>query len=151
MVRATHTRRELIGRLGAGSVAAIGVAVAGCMGGDDGGGGGDGNTVTMGTREFQPSSLTVETGATVTWENDSTVGHTVTAYDDGIPEGAAYFASGGFDSEEDARNGFTSGGLIESDQSFEHTFETAGTYEYFCIPHEGQGMTGTITVESSSE
>ncbi|MFW6437212.1 MAG: plastocyanin/azurin family copper-binding protein [Halococcoides sp.] len=27
------------------------------------------------------------------------------------------------------------------------TFETTGTHEYVCIPHETLGMIGTITVE----
>ncbi|GAB3683597.1 hypothetical protein GCM10028857_11370 [Salinarchaeum chitinilyticum] len=151
MSRTTQTRRELLGRLGTTGAATLGVAVAGCMGGGDDGGGGDGNTIGMDSREFQPASLTVATGTTVTWENESNIGHTVTAYGDEIPDGAAYFASGDFESEQDARDGYTTGGLIERGESFEHTFEIAGTYEYFCIPHEGQGMTGTITVEAASE
>jgi plastocyanin len=29
---------------------------------------------------------------------------------------------------------------------FSFTFDTAGTYEVICIPHEALGMVGTITV-----
>jgi plastocyanin len=27
-----------------------------------------------------------------------------------------------------------------------HTFDVPGTYQYFCIPHEMAGMTGTVVV-----
>ena len=149
MERTRRSRRDVLYRLGTAGAVGIGAALAGCSG-DDGGGSGGGNTVEMtDSLAFEPGNLTVSTGTTVTWENGGTVAHTVTAYDDSSPSGAAYFASGEYDSEQAARDGFRGGdgGLIESDGSYEHTFETAGEYEYFCIPHEGSGMTGTITVE----
>lgn len=95
---------------------------------------------------FDPKRITVSTGTTVKWTNDSDVGHTVTAYDDQIPTDAAYFASGGFESEKAARND-VSGGLLASGDSYEHTLEISGSYEYVCIPHESSGMTGTVVVE----
>ena len=95
---------------------------------------------------FDPKRFTISVGTTVRWTNDSEVGHTVTAYDGRIPSDAAYFASGGFKAEKAARNDI-SGGLIASGDTYEHTFETPGTYEYVCIPHESSGMTGTIVVE----
>jgi len=95
--------------------------------------------------EFEPASITVGVDETVTWENAGSVGHTVTAYRDGIPEDAGYFASGGFDSEDAARDSLDDG-LIESGETYEYTFETAGEHEYFCIPHEGSGMTGIVRV-----
>jgi len=33
--------------------------------------------------------------------------------------------------------------------SYEFTFETPGTYEYVCEPHEGAGMRGYVVVEST--
>lgn len=96
--------------------------------------------------EFDPKRATVSAGTTVRWANDSEVGHTVTAYDGRIPSDAAYFASGGFESERAARND-VSGGLIASGETYEHTFQNAGTYEYVCIPHESSGMTGTVVVK----
>lgn len=30
--------------------------------------------------------------------------------------------------------------------TFEHTFAVPGTYRYFCIPHEGAKMQGTVIV-----
>ena len=94
---------------------------------------------------FDPARLTVESGTTVTWVNDSDVGHTVTAYDDAIPDDAAYFASGGFDSERAARNDVADG-VVAAGESYEHSFDVRGTYEYVCVPHEGSGMTGTVVV-----
>ncbi|AUV82248.1 copper-binding protein [Salinigranum rubrum] len=96
--------------------------------------------------EFDPKRFTISAGTTVRWTNDSEVGHTVTAYDDRIPPDATYFASGGFESETAARNGI-SGGLLDSGDAYEHTFEVPGPYEYVCVPHESSGMTGTIVVE----
>jgi len=77
--------------------------------------------------------------------NDSDVGHTVTAYEDEIPEGAAYFARGVFDGERAARND-PAGGLFDAGEAYEHTFEVAGEYGHFCVPHESSGMTGTVVV-----
>jgi plastocyanin len=75
---------------------------------------------------FFPSSLTVPTGATVTWVNMDFVQHTVTSGADGAPTGV-------FDSH-----------LLSHMQSFSYTFTTPGTYPYYCDLHPI--MTGTITV-----
>jgi plastocyanin len=48
-----------------------------------------------------------------------------------LPDGAAPFDSGDLDRGE----------------TFTYTFETPGTYRYFCIPHEGAKMFGTVVVE----
>jgi len=118
-------------------------------GGGDSGGGGGGFTWTVDMTDenvFIPEDLQVRPGDTVVWENVGSVGHTVTAYEDDIPEEAEFFASGGFDSEEAARNGYPDSGVIEGGESYEHTFSVEGTHEYFCIPHESIGMVGTIEV-----
>ena len=117
--------------------------------GGDGGGGGGGFTWTVDMTDenvFIPEDLQVRPGDTVSWVNVGTVGHTVTAYEDDIPEEAEFFASGGFDSEEAARNGYPDSGVIGGGESYEHTFTVEGTHEYFCIPHESIGMLGTIEV-----
>jgi plastocyanin len=127
-----------------------GVLVAGGLAGCSGdGGGGDGDNVVDMTDGlvFEPETLTVSTGTTVTWETVGAQGHSVTAYEDDIPEDADYFASGGFDSQQAAVDAYPSEGNVPSGESYEHTFEVAGTYEYFCIPHEASGMVGTIEVE----
>jgi plastocyanin len=94
---------------------------------------------------FKPGTITITAGDAVRWENDGTLTFTVTAYEEAIPAGADYFASGGFDSEETARAAYPDGG-IASGGTYTHTFETPGTYEYFCVPQEGADMTGTIEV-----
>ena len=108
---------------------------------------GNGNRVTMdGSRRFAPTTITVAVGDTVTWTNDDSEAHTVTAYQDDIPRGSEYFASGDFSTERDARDDVQAG-LLKEGESYRFTFERSGTYQYFCIPHEEQGMKGTVIVE----
>jgi plastocyanin len=161
-----HSRRTFLAS--AGAVSAL--ALAGCSG-DDGDGGGDDQTTTApdddgdsdnGGSEFvetdsidmtddlvfDPDQVQVSSGTTVTWETVGAVGHTVTAYEDDIPDDAAFFASGDFDSEEAAIDGYTNeqAGDVAEGETYEHAFETTGTYEYYCIPHEMNGMIATIEV-----
>lgn len=91
---------------------------------------------------FDPGSFTVESGETVTWTNDTDEAHTVTA-EEGAP---VYFASGGF-KDETAAGDDVAGGLIAPGESYGFTFDQPGTYRYYCIPHKGDGMRGTIIVE----
>ena len=106
------------------------------------------HVVDMTAVAFEPAELTVKKGDTVAWKHAGGEAHSVTAYESELPEGAAYWASGGFDSEKAAREGWEKGtGAVQSGQSYVHTFETAGTFEYLCVPHEAAGMTGTIVVE----
>lgn len=94
---------------------------------------------------FDPDDVTVAPGTTVVWETVGEVGHSVTAYDDEIPEEAEYFASGGFDSESSARSAWPDG-EVAAGETYQHTFEGTGSYEYFCIPHEGVGMVASLEV-----
>ena len=34
-----------------------------------------------------------------------------------------------------------------TNETFTYTFDRAGTFELICIPHQGLGITGTITVK----
>jgi len=142
-------RRAFIRRTGAVAT----VALAGCSGsGDDGEAStapptstteaDQSNTVGMVTYRnefyFDPIGLYVEPGETVTWELDSGE-HSTTAYVEGtgtasvtrVPDGAS---------------GWNSGTLTEVGATFEHTFETPGTYDYFCIPHKTLEMVGRVVV-----
>jgi plastocyanin len=96
-------------------------------GGDDaGGGGGGGGGATEVSEEgiaFNPAEVTVSVGDTVTWTNNDTVEHDVTA--DGFSSGEP-------------------GGMAPGD-TFDHTFQEAGTFDYVCTVHPG--MEGTVTVE----
>jgi len=108
---------------------------------------GSGTTVAMTDGlVFDPREITVSVGDTVTWENTGSVPHSVTAYEADLPDGATYFASGGFDSESAARENYPNEGAIGAGETYEHTFEMSGEFPYFCIPHES-GMRGTVVVE----
>ncbi|MFC7081048.1 plastocyanin/azurin family copper-binding protein [Halorussus caseinilyticus] len=98
---------------------------------------------------FDPEETTVAPGTTVVWENVGSVGHSVTAYEDEIPDEAQYFASGGFDSEEAARSAYPDGD-IAGGETYQHTLEVEGTYGYFCIPHETAGMVAELTVSADA-
>lgn len=97
-------------------------------------------TVNMGNQlTFEPASVTIKAGETVEFVNGSPLEHTVTADpakarnadNVSLPKGAETFDSGN----------------LASGESFSHTFDEPGTYQYFCIPHEAAGMTGTIIVQ----
>ena len=117
-----------------------------CGGGNEGAGAIGANEITkVNGQRFDPETLTVSAGDTVTFVNRSSETHTVTAYEDKLPEGAAYFASGGFTSEAEAVDNL-SDGLVDPDETFEVTLAEPGTYAFYCIPHAGAGMTGRIVV-----
>jgi plastocyanin len=88
-----------------------------------GGGGGGGPQVSMKDIKFNPETLKIKAGQTVTWTNDDSVGHDVTADD---------FKSG-------------DPGAIDSGGTFEHTFKKAGTFDYVCSVHPG--MEGKVEVK----
>lgn len=104
--------------------------------------------VGMRPNAFTPETLEVTVGTTVLWRNTDSRRHTITAYENGIPADAEYFASGGFESEAAARDSWRTGfgGNIESGGEYKHTFDVPGTYQYFCIPHESTQMVGTVRV-----
>lgn len=121
------------------------VAVTGCV---SGGTDQPKFDVGMAAAAYEPRKIGVTPGTTVTWRNTSDVNHTVTAYGSRIPQEARFFASGGFDSEETARDAYASdrGGKLEPEDEFSHTFERTGEYPYFCAPHERAGMVGRVIV-----
>lgn len=133
--------------LAGGALAAVGAGTTGAAAQDDG------ESVTIDMTDnlvFDPDQTTVSPGTTVVWENVGSIGHSMTAYEDEIPDAADYFASGGFDTEQAARNAYPEGD-IPGGESFEHTFEVEGEYGYFCIPHESAGMVATLTVGESAD
>lgn len=107
------------------------------------GGDGDQNTVAMETENdeyyFDPIGLYVESGTTVTFQNESG-SHSSTAYQES--NGPAEVTRIPEDAE-----AWDSGILNEQGATFDQTFEVAGTYDYFCIPHKQLGMVGRIVVD----
>jgi plastocyanin len=84
--------------------------------------GGAANAVTIKDFAFGPGTITVSAGSTVTWTNQDTAGHTVTADD------------GSFDSK-----------TLAGGASFSQAFAKAGTYAYHCNIHSS--MTATVVVK----
>jgi len=83
---------------------------------------------------WDPAVITVDVGATVTWSNDDSAAHTVTAGDLGVdPDLTGTDYPNGFDSS-----------LFMAGTTFDVTFDTAGTYPYFCMVHPW--MVGTVIV-----
>jgi len=133
---------------GSATVAAVGLSGCTSFSGENASAGQGEYDIGMGSAFFRPAEFEVSVGETVVWANTGNRRHTVTAYEGQIPDGAEFFASGGFESEEAARDGWMGDfeGRIEAGQTYEHTFEIPGEYHYFCIPHEPSGMVGKIVV-----
>ena len=87
---------------------------------------------------FEPATMTIPRGTSVTWRNTSQVAHTVT--DD--PSKAAISA----DAVLPAGTQPWDSGSIDPTGTYSHTFDVPGTYRYFCQPHEAAGMVGTLVV-----
>ncbi len=96
-------------------------------------------------QRFDPNDLSVAAGTTLTFTNDSDEPHTVTAEQGSVPDAAAYFSSGGFSNEKQARADVGTA-LIRSGETYELTLDEPGSYRYACIPHEANGMVGRIEV-----
>jgi len=88
---------------------------------------GSGTMVAISGYSFNPQTLRVSVGTTVTWTNMDTVAHSVVS-------GTPNQPSGLFQSS-----------LLGNGQSFSYTFNAPGTFVYHCGPHPY--MTGTIVVE----
>lgn len=93
-------------------------------------------TVTVapgGDLRFSPAAVTVSTGDTVEWVWDAG-GHNVVA--DSTPDGTEWSGTDGAPTA-----------TYAAGHTYTHTFDIAGEYTYYCDPHRGRGMTGSITVE----
>lgn len=80
------------------------------------------NKVTIANYAFSPATITVKAGTTVTWTNQDSVHHSVTA-DNGKGPKSQLFGQG---------------------ESYSYTFSKPGTYTYHCEPHPY--MQGTVIV-----
>lgn len=89
---------------------------------DDGAAGAtDGDAVTIVGFAFDPGTISAEVGDTVVWTNEDGPRHNVTADDDS----------------------FASDNLAEG-ETFSHTFDEPGTFDYVCTLHSG--MSATVEV-----
>ena len=71
---------------------------------------------------FEPATLTVKVGTTVTWTNEDDIPHTVVATNKAFRSKA-----------------------LDTDDKFSFTFTTPGSYEYFCSLHPH--MKAVVVVE----
>jgi plastocyanin len=76
---------------------------------------------------FSPKTVTVTKGSTIHWVNATATTHTITPDNSG------------------QAGAWTSQTVSGSGTAFDHTFDSAGTYDYHCTIHAG--MTGTIKVQ----
>ena len=84
------------------------------------------NGISIDNFTFNPPTLTVKAGTTVTWTNK-----------DDIPHGIA-----------SSNGAFTKSKALDTDDSFSFTFTTPGSYKYFCYLHPH--MVGTIVVQAAT-
>ncbi len=80
---------------------------------------------------YEPYSISIKTGNTVTWRNVDSAAHTVTS---GTPDSGV---SGIFDSS-----------LFVAGSSYSYQFNNSGTFHYFCMVHPW--MQGEVLVSDSS-
>jgi plastocyanin len=81
------------------------------------------NTIEIKDFAFNPQTLTVKSGETITWINRDDEPHTVVSVGKKFQKSSA----------------------LDTDQAFTITAGAPGTYEYFCSVHPK--MTGTIVIE----
>lgn len=139
------SRRRILAGLGAGVA-----GTAGCLGESGGDGERPPADATVRLRpgnQFDPETVRIPTGNTVLWKHEGDRLQTVTAYEDRMPPGADYFASGGTEREVGARILYPLVGGLERGDRYAHAFDTPGEYAYFSIPTEGRGMKGRVVVE----
>ncbi len=104
-----------------------------------------GSTAASGTQvdvvnfAFKPKKLDIDAGTTVVWTNQDDILHTVTSgvgQKQGIP---------GVTKDKEAKPDGMFDQEVDFEDTFEFTFDQAGTFKYFCAIHPG--MTGVVTVK----
>ena len=88
---------------------------------------------------FEPSTITVKAGDTVTWVNNKMAPHNVIFDEAASPGDKALI-----DSLSHSQLTFAPG------ENYSTTFTSdmpAGTYTYYCAPHRGAGMVGKVVLE----
>jgi len=88
------------------------------------------NEVWIQSTGFDPATLTVGVGTSVTWTNKDNVRHDVTS---GLPT--------------KVENVFGPSGILNANATFPNTFNQRGTFNYFCSIHANNHGTGSIVVQ----
>jgi plastocyanin len=84
---------------------------------------------------FVPDEVSIKVGDSVTWIGNKGMPHNVVFDEDEAPDGADLAAI----NHEDM--------VGNEGQKVTSTFKTKGKYAYYCEPHRGAGMNGTVNVE----
>merc|ERR1719498_1315109 len=84
---------------------------------------------------FVPDSVTIKAGESVNFVNNAGFPHNVVFDEDAVPDGV--------DADSLSREDY----LNAPGEEYSVKFEKAGTYGYYCQPHQGAGMKGTIIVQ----
>lgn len=90
--------------------------------------------VSAGALVFEPASVTISKGDTVTWTNNAGFPHNIVFDEDAVPAGVNADAL----SNEDYLNA--------PGETVTRKFDVAGEYNYYCEPHQGAGMQGKVIV-----
>ena len=96
----------------------------------------DGVTVNSALLEFDPESVTIKPGQTVTWVGGDNITHV-------LVQGPYTVGSDGLRTEQTDDQAFSLK-LTKKGQQVSHTYDKAGTFTYFCTIHKG--MNGAVTV-----
>jgi plastocyanin len=96
-----------------------------------------------GQNSFDPQTVTISRGATVTWQWMSGL-HTVTSGAGDVADGKFCSLASGTPSPDSCE----STSYAQMGGSYSHTFDTEGTYPYFCEVH-GATMSGTVVVTAN--
>ena len=98
----------------------VAVVTSSCGGDDESAAPPEPGTVILRPATFQPETIQIEAGETVTWKWQEKVSHNIVG-------------KGGIDKK------------VADTGTYERTFEKKGTYDYSCTIHPG--MTGSVVVE----
>ena len=92
-------------------------------------------TITEANYKFNPKSMTIQPGDTVTFQNGEDKDHDVMFVS--VPKGVDEM--------------IMSQMMKKKGDKFSYTFTVPGTYQFHCHPHEEQGMKGSLIVGAPSK
>lgn len=91
------------------------------------------HAVAVRSNVYDPASITIQVGDTITWTNVQGV-HNVNGSSQSYPNNPV---------------GFRSGNAMPPPWTYQFVFDTPGTYNYQCDPHVGLGMVGEVVVQGA--
>ncbi len=83
---------------------------------------------------YEPAEVQIDPGTTVRWIWVGDAGHTVT-----------------HEVEDEDDREFDSGNISGEGETFEHTFEDTGVFDYYCVPHRSLEQKGRVRVGDTAQ